>query len=151
MEDRQALLYHLLPLVLTEGILVASTPLPFYQDLLEQFRFSEVHEAMHFDYGPDRPSRTYELDLRNARLSQYLETFAQALGVNLTETPHHPFQFTPREEEVVTLVIQGYSNANLAAELSLSEVTIKKHLSRIYEKTGVKNRTQLTRIMLESK
>ncbi|WP_283153530.1 LuxR C-terminal-related transcriptional regulator [Guptibacillus hwajinpoensis] len=150
-EDRQALLYHLLPLVLTEGILVASTPLPFYQDLLEQFRFNELHDAMHFDYGPDRPSRTYELDLRNARLSQYLETFAQALGVNLTETPHHPFQFTPREEEVVTLVIQGYSNANLAAELSLSEVTIKKHLSRIYEKTGVKNRTQLTRIMLERK
>ncbi|PFG14914.1 LuxR C-terminal-related transcriptional regulator [Bacillus sp. es.036] len=151
MEDRKALLYHLLPLVLTEGILVASTPLPFYQDLLEQFRFNEIPEAMHFDYGPDRPSKTYELDLRNARLSHYLETFANALGVNLSETPQHRFQFTAREQEVVSLVIQGYSNAKLAQTLSLSEVTIKKHLSRIYEKTGVKNRTQLTRVMLERK
>ncbi|WP_226655270.1 LuxR C-terminal-related transcriptional regulator [Guptibacillus hwajinpoensis] len=151
MEDRKALLYHLLPLVLTEGILVASTPIPFYQDLLEQFRFHEIPEAMHFDYGPDRPSKTYELDLRNARLSHYLETFASALGVNLSETPQHPYQFTAREQEVVSLVIQGYSNAKLAQSLSLSEVTIKKHLSRIYEKTGVKNRTQLTRVMLERK
>ena len=151
MEDQKALLYHLLPLVLTEGILVASTPLPFYQELLEQFRFHEIPEAMHFDYGPDRPSKTYELDLRNARLSHYLETFASALGVNLTEIPHHSYQFTAREQEVVSLVIQGYSNAKLAQSLSLSEVTIKKHLSRIYEKIGVKNRTQLTRVMLERK
>lgn len=151
LEDRNALLYHLLPLVLTEGILVASTPLLYYQELLQQFRFNEIPDAMHFDYGPDRPSKTYELDLRNARLSHYLETFANALGVNLSETPEHHFHFTAREQEVVSLVIQGYSNAKLAETLSLSEVTIKKHLSRIYEKTGVKNRTQLTRVMLEKK
>ncbi|MBN8210461.1 AAA family ATPase [Bacillus sp. NTK071] len=147
-EDRKALLYHLLPLVLTEGILVASTPLTFYQKLLEQFRFKEVPEAKHFDYGPSRPSKTYELDLRNSRLPLYLESFAKAIGVNLTETPLDHYGFTPREKEVVTLVIQGYSNAKLADELSLSEVTIKKHLSRIYEKTGVKNRTQLTRVII---
>ncbi len=147
--DRKALLYHLLPLVLTEGLLIASTPLLFYQELLEQFQFEEVPEAIHYDYGPSRPSKTYELDLRNSRLPLYLETFATALGVNLVETPLDHFKFTPREKEVVTLVIQGYSNAKLAKELTLSEVTIKKHLSRIYEKTGVKNRTQLTRMILE--
>lgn len=147
-EDRKALLYHLLPLVLTDGILVASTPLTFYQSLLDQFRFKEIPEAKHFDYGPSRPSKTYELDLRNSRLPLYLESFAKAIGVNLTETPLDHYSFTPREKEVVELVIQGYSNANLAEELSLSEVTIKKHLSRIYEKTGVKNRTQLTRVII---
>ncbi|WP_347548707.1 LuxR C-terminal-related transcriptional regulator [Pseudalkalibacillus hwajinpoensis] len=149
MEDRKALLYHLLPLILTEGILIASTPLPFYQELLNQFRFEEIPEAEHYDYGPSRPSKTYELDLRNSRLPLYLETFAKALGVNLIETPLDHFEFTPREKEVATLVIQGYSNAKLAKELSLSEVTIKKHLSRLYEKTGVKNRTQLTKVILE--
>ncbi len=149
MADRKALLYHLLPLVLTEGLLITSTPLPFYQELLEQFRFEEVPEAMHFDYGPSKPSKTYELDLRNSRLPLYLETFATALGVNLADKPLDHFKFTPREKEVVSLVIRGYSNAKLAKELSLSEVTIKKHLSRVYEKTGVKNRTQLTRVILE--
>ncbi|MCA0986903.1 LuxR C-terminal-related transcriptional regulator [Guptibacillus algicola] len=147
-EELYALLYHLLPLVLTEGILVASTPVAYYQSLLERFRFKEIPEASHNDYGSHIRSKTYELDLKNNRLPQYLDTFAQAIGVTLNSTPLDRFQFTPREKEVATLVIQGKSNATIANELSLTEITVKKHLTRIYAKLDIKNRTELTKIIL---
>lgn len=142
------LLYHLLPLVLTEGTLVASTPVSQYQELLEQFRFKEVPEAQHNDYGDGITSKTYELDLKNNRLPQYLDYFAKAIGVTIQEVPLDRFQFTPREKEVANLVIQGKSNAQIASELTLTEITVKKHLTRIYGKLDVKNRTELTKVIL---
>lgn len=50
---------------------------------------------------------------------------------------------TPREEQVVALVAEGLSNRQIAAELSLSEHTIKKYLFRIFEKLGVSSRVEL--------
>ncbi|WP_377887647.1 LuxR C-terminal-related transcriptional regulator [Alkalihalobacillus sp. R86527] len=148
-EELYALLYHLLPLVLTEGILVASTPVVYYQNLLEQFRFKEIPEASHNDYGIHVRSKTYELDLKNNRLPHYLDTFANAIGVSLNSTtPLDRFQFTPREKEVAKLVIQGKPNAAIAKELSLTEITVKKHLTRMYAKLEVKNRTELTKMIL---
>ena len=50
---------------------------------------------------------------------------------------------TPREEQVVALVADGLSNREVARELHLSEHTIKKYLSRIFEKIGVSSRVEL--------
>ena len=50
---------------------------------------------------------------------------------------------TPREEQVVALVAEGLSNRQIAAELTLSEHTIKKYLFRIFEKLGVSTRVEL--------
>ena len=50
---------------------------------------------------------------------------------------------TPREAEIVTLVMRGYSNKEIGAELFISLDTVKKHLSSIYQKARVKNRLQL--------
>ena len=50
---------------------------------------------------------------------------------------------TPREEQVVALVAEGLGNRQIAAELSLSEHTIKKYLFRIFEKLGVSSRVEL--------
>ncbi len=49
--------------------------------------------------------------------------------------------FTPREMEVLTLVVRGCSNKEIARALDLQEVTVKLHLSRIFHKMGVKNRS----------
>ncbi len=147
-DELYALLYHLLPLVLTEGILVASTPVVYFQNLLEQFNFEEIPEASHDDYGMHARSKTYELDLKNKRLSQYLDNFARAIGVSFNQTPLDRYGFTPREKEVANLVIEGKSNARIANELSLTEITVKKHLTRIYAKLHVKNRTELTKRIL---
>ena len=49
---------------------------------------------------------------------------------------------TPREMEVLASLIAGRSNREIAAELNMGIGTVKAHLSAIYEKLGVSNRTQ---------
>jgi DNA-binding CsgD family transcriptional regulator len=48
---------------------------------------------------------------------------------------------TPREREVLALVADGSSNAEVAARLWLSVGTVRVHLNHIYAKLGVTNRT----------
>ena len=52
-------------------------------------------------------------------------------------------ELTDRELEVVTLLAQGMSNAEIAATLFVSEATVKSHLGRITAKWGVRDRIQV--------
>jgi LuxR family maltose regulon positive regulatory protein len=49
---------------------------------------------------------------------------------------------TPRELEVTRLICQGHSNAEIARQLVVAVSTIKKHINHIYDKLGVRSRTQ---------
>jgi DNA-binding NarL/FixJ family response regulator len=51
-------------------------------------------------------------------------------------------QLTRRETEILRLVAQGHSNGELARMLWVTEQTVKFHLSNIYRKLGVANRTE---------
>lgn len=53
-------------------------------------------------------------------------------------------QLTPREQDIFNLVVQGLTNKEIAAQLFLSEGTVRNVLSIIMEKLNVKNRTQLS-------
>ncbi|SNS97114.1 helix-turn-helix transcriptional regulator [Rhodococcoides kyotonense] len=55
---------------------------------------------------------------------------------------------TPRQIEVAELISDGLTNAQIAAELTLTEMTVKKYVSRIFETTGLRNRAALTASML---
>jgi len=48
-----------------------------------------------------------------------------------------------REQQVIDLIVKGFSNKVIAEELFLSEQTIKAHLSKIFKKYNVSSRTQL--------
>ncbi|HTH53115.1 MAG TPA: response regulator transcription factor [Edaphobacter sp.] len=53
------------------------------------------------------------------------------------------YGLTPRELEVVTCIVEGCSNKDVARQFAISEETVKRHLSNIFDKTGVSTRLEL--------
>lgn len=53
------------------------------------------------------------------------------------------FQLSKRELDVIDHIFRGLKNAEIAKALYVSEITVKKHIQKIYAKVGVKNRTSL--------
>jgi DNA-binding NarL/FixJ family response regulator len=53
------------------------------------------------------------------------------------------YGLTPRELEVVGCIVEGCSNRDIAKQFNLSEETVKRHLSNIFDKTGVSTRLEL--------
>jgi pimeloyl-ACP methyl ester carboxylesterase/DNA-binding CsgD family transcriptional regulator len=49
---------------------------------------------------------------------------------------------TPREAEILERIAQGLDNAQIAAHLGMSEKTVRNHITRIFDKIGVENRSQ---------
>ncbi|TCC29736.1 response regulator [Kribbella sindirgiensis] len=57
---------------------------------------------------------------------------------------------TPRELEVLTLMGQGLSNAEIATALTLSEATVKTHVARIFAKLNLRDRSQAVVLAYET-
>jgi DNA-binding NarL/FixJ family response regulator len=53
-----------------------------------------------------------------------------------------------RETEVLVLAARGFSNHQVATELNLAEATVKRHLANIYQKIGVRSRSEAVRTAL---
>ena len=57
---------------------------------------------------------------------------------------------TPRERQLLPLLIEGMSNKAIAETLMVSTNTVKKHLKSIYHKLGVSNRANAVAVALQS-
>jgi len=62
-------------------------------------------------------------------------------------TPRYLSDLTPREREVAELIARGYTNPQIAAELTITRETAKTHVSRILWKLGVSSRADV-RVLL---
>jgi len=89
-------------------------------------------------------------DLRSAirqafEPSVYFATDFQSSAAEPVDTSPADFGLTRRELEILQLVAEGYSNGQLAKMLWVTEQTVKFHLSNIYRKLDVANRTEAGR------
>jgi two-component system nitrate/nitrite response regulator NarL len=65
------------------------------------------------------------------------------------ELPPLAKTFTDRERRVLSFVFEGFANKEIAARLHVSESSVKATLQQLFEKTGVRTRSQLVRVALE--
>lgn len=71
----------------------------------------------------------------------------QSVDVDETTRIAKRFGLSGREEQVLSLMLDGESNRSVADRLYVSESTVKKHINSIYSKVGVKSRMQLAAVV----
>jgi len=102
------------------------------KDSATQLLLKSIHTVMAGEYWVGREAVS--------NLVQYLRMQMQASN---EETRQKKFGLTPRELEIVSAVVAGYSNKEIAEYFKISEDTVKHHLSNIFDKLGVSTRLEL--------
>jgi two-component system, NarL family, nitrate/nitrite response regulator NarL len=102
------------------------------KDSATQLLLKSIHSVMSGEYWVGRESVS--------NLVQYLRNLMQSTS---EETRQKRFGLTPRELEIVSAVVAGYANREIAEYFKISEDTVKHHLSNIFDKLGVSTRLEL--------
>ncbi len=76
---------------------------------------------------------------------------AQTLVETANQPPAPGLDLTEREREVLTLMIEGLNNTQIAGRLTISPSTIKSHVSNILSKLGVASRTEAVTLALRNR
>lgn len=80
--------------------------------------------------------------------SRAVRSFVAGANVR-TEAEPAAQPLTPRERNVLKAVFEGLTNKEIAANLQISESSVKAVLQQLFDKTGVRTRSQLVRIAIE--
>jgi len=102
------------------------------KDSATQLLLKSIHTVMSGEYWVGRDSVS--------NLVQYLRNLMQSSS---EESKQKKFGLTPRELEIVSAVVAGYANREIAEYFKISEDTVKHHLSNIFDKLGVSTRLEL--------
>ena len=107
------------------GVIFRDVSTPVLLECLQQVAAGKVWEP----HGPDWPYVTAE-DITGDRVRARL---------------------TPKEMKIVSLLVQGYKNSEIAERLKITEQVVKNYLRSIYDKTEVDNRQELMLFTLSHK
>ena len=102
------------------------------KDSATELLLKSIHAVMSGEYWVGRDSVS--------NLVQYLRSLMQSTN---EEAKQKKFGLTPRELEIVSAVVAGYANREIAEYFKISEDTVKHHLSNIFDKLGVSTRLEL--------
>ena len=78
---------------------------------------------------------------------RYLFKTELKLSCNLPEHFIQKYGISPRECEIVSMMVQGLGNKKIGETLFISALTVKNHIYHIYQKTGVENKIQLVNLI----
>jgi two-component system nitrate/nitrite response regulator NarL len=76
-------------------------------------------------------------------VGELIDKMRERHAVPAPELRHATFGLTARELEIVSTVVGGYANNDIAQKYSISVKTVKHHLTNIFDKLGVANRLEL--------
>ncbi len=79
---------------------------------------------------------------------RFLSAALRAAAPRQAEEPHKT-TFTERERQVLHGVLEGLANKQIGARLGISEGSVKAALQQLFDKTGVRTRSQLVRVAIE--
>jgi DNA-binding NarL/FixJ family response regulator len=100
---------------------------------------------VHAQMDPEQMLRAVEVVQRGG-----LAAPRQLLGYYLSQNENPKIgNLSARGREILEMVVEGLSNAEIAGRLYLSESTIKQHLRAVYKVLGVRNRTEAAKTMRE--
>jgi DNA-binding NarL/FixJ family response regulator len=77
------------------------------------------------------------------RVANLVKALQQLMAQAAAVPDRKTYGLTPRELEVVTCIVEGCSNRDIAKQFTISEETVKRHLSNVFDKTGVSTRLEL--------
>ena len=92
-------------------------------------------------------SLVFSSELGMRPLMDRVQSRLESLG-SLVPEELYPDGLSPREVEVLRLITQGLSNREIGERLVITESTVRRHVSNIYDKIGVSNRTEAARYAL---
>jgi DNA-binding CsgD family transcriptional regulator len=130
--------------------LAGSRPIP--DGWLNLGRRDEVLRLARRQLGP---AGTRAAQKRGATMSlAAVAEYALMLAAQPTPGPEQPSpelaRLSPRERQLITLIAQGRTDAQIAAQLYITVRTVGSHLDRIRDKTGCRRRADLTRLALSA-
>ena len=102
------------------------------KDSATQILLKSIRAVMNGEYWVGRESVS--------NLVQYLRSL---VGSSSNTARQRKYGLTPRELEIVSAVVAGYANKEIAEHFKISEDTVKHHLSNIFDKVGVSTRLEL--------
>ena len=102
------------------------------KDSATQILLKSIRAVMNGEYWVGRESVS--------NLVQYLRGL---VGSSSNTARQRRYGLTPRELEIVSAVVAGYANKEIAEHFKISEDTVKHHLSNIFDKVGVSTRLEL--------
>ncbi len=93
-------------------------------------------------------SNTSEITDLAGQLAEIKALLKQKPAINVTPPPIK-IEFTPREQSVLELVVEGLMNKEIAKRLGTTIRNVEKYVSRLFSKTGTSSRTELVRYALQ--
>lgn len=101
------------------------------KDSASQILLRSIRAVMNGEYWVGRESVS--------NLVQYLRSLMESAA----SPKQQKYGLTPRELQIVSAVVAGYANREIAEHFKISEDTVKHHLSNIFDKVGVSTRLEL--------